>query len=125
MDMYATLTAMDDGRDTFDLYDPAAYADYETNKNDPVTVPRLEGEHRPKRPVIPFPDNMAVARPVGKKEIQHNPAAEKSLKVEWDRLRSINTWAEDKVREWRGVRRELGPGVINHVGRIFEFCVEK
>ena len=86
--------------------------------------PRLTGEHRPLHPRIRFPENLAVARPVGRKEIESTPKAEEALIKEWGRLRAIRTWLEDQVQEWSVVRRELGPGVINHVGRIFEICVE-
>ena len=53
------------------------------------------------------------------------PAAEASLVTEWNRLRAIQTWDEAQVQEWSAVRRSLGKDELNHVGRIFEICVEQ
>eukprot|EP00975_Prorocentrum_lima_P056058 11752556-Prorocentrum_lima.AAC.1 len=86
----------------------------------------MQGEHRPRTPEIPFPENLFVARSVRRQEIVQNPDAQAALKKEWDRLRKIQTWDESKVREWRDVRAEAQrAGKIVHVGRIFEICVEK
>eukprot|EP00975_Prorocentrum_lima_P049490 10353594-Prorocentrum_lima.AAC.1 len=42
----------------------------------------------------------AVARSCSIKEALTNPKAKAALDKEWDRLRSIHTWDENKVREW-------------------------
>ncbi len=68
----------------------------------------------------------AVARSVTKKEAAGNPDAQAALDKEWDRLRKIRTWEEDKVREWKDVEREAKASRTTiHVGRLFAICVEK
>ncbi|MFM7988774.1 MAG: hypothetical protein ACKPKO_56615, partial [Candidatus Fonsibacter sp.] len=46
------------------------------------------------------PDNLCVARPVGKHEIERTPAAKMAMKKEWGRLRSKHVWDEDHPRDW-------------------------
>ena len=46
-----------------------------------------------------LPEHALVARPVGKKEREHNPVAKAAMKAEWARLRSKNTWDESVIRE--------------------------
>ena len=124
--MYAAMTADPSDPYGLSLYDPRAYGDYDPSAENPVSYPVMHGEHGPKYPNIRFPENLlGVVRPVGRKEIQSTPKAEESLVTEWTRLRKINTWEEDKVMESSQVRKSLCPGVINHVGRIFEICAEK
>eukprot|EP00969_Alexandrium_andersonii_P102313 4515826-Alexandrium_andersonii.AAC.1 len=50
----------------------------------------LRGEHRPKKPGIPFPESLLVARPVNRAEVLQKPKAQAALRKEWDRLRAIN-----------------------------------
>ena len=67
-----------------------------------------------------------VARLVSKKERLENPDARASLAKEWNRLRKINTWNEDLVREWSDVAADARQsGTKVHVGRIFDICVER
>ena len=77
-------------------------------------------------PLIAFPFNAAVARPVSKAEIRSNPKAEAALQKEWANLRKAGCWDESVVREWQDVAREARTKDVKaHVGRIFEICVEK
>ena len=68
-------------------------------------IPRMPlGEDYPMSPreKIGFPsclDNLCVARPVGKAEIDRTPAAKASMQKEWDRLRSRFVWDEQNPRE--------------------------
>eukprot|EP00975_Prorocentrum_lima_P021787 4589902-Prorocentrum_lima.AAC.1 len=48
----------------------------------------------------------AVARTCSLKEADNNPKARAALDKEWERLRSINTWDESTVREWKDVARD-------------------
>jgi len=67
-----------------------------------------------------------VARPVGRQEVESNPAAKTALKKEIDALRDLRAWEEDKVLEWASVRDSARwDGRRVHVGRIFGFVVEK
>eukprot|EP00969_Alexandrium_andersonii_P109718 4839906-Alexandrium_andersonii.AAC.1 len=89
------------------MCDPADYADaaeYAAIAENLRTLPPKK-RHRRKIPTCAFPENLFVARPVGKKEILENPKAQAALKVEWDRLRSIGTWDEAAVEEWSVVRK--------------------
>ena len=57
-------------------------------------MPLNEGRssvHREKIGLPPCLDNMCVARPLGKAEIDRNPAVKASMQKEWDRLRSTPT----------------------------------
>eukprot|EP00975_Prorocentrum_lima_P058500 12271059-Prorocentrum_lima.AAC.1 len=70
--------------------------------------------------------NAAVARTCSLKEADKNPKARAALDKEWERLKSINTWDESTVREWRDVAKDArfkGEGA--HVGRVFAILVEK
>ena len=66
--------------------------------------------HRDKLGTSPYPDNLCVARLVGKAEIEKTPAAMEAVKKEWDRLRSKYVWDEDHPREWDDVRVEARRG---------------
>ena len=57
-------------------------------------------------------DNLCVARPVGKHEIERTPAAKLAMKKEWDRLRSKNVWDEDHPRDWDEVRSDARRGGV-------------
>jgi hypothetical protein len=82
--------------------------------------------HRDKLGLPPCPDNLCVARPVGKAEIDRTPAAKASMKKEWDRLRSKMVWDEQHPREWDEVRSEAKRGGYTvHMGYLFGICVEK
>ena len=86
----------------------------------------LPSGHRLRQPPERLPFNALVARPVGKKEATENPNAAAALQKEWDRLRAIGCWNEDKVRPWSEVAKEArDKGEKQHVGRIFAICVEK
>eukprot|EP00975_Prorocentrum_lima_P054829 11494204-Prorocentrum_lima.AAC.1 len=75
---------------------------------------------------MPVQLSSAVARSCSLKEALSNPKAKAALDREWDRLRSINTWNENEVREWSEVaqkaRHSSSPA---HMGRIFAILVEK
>ena len=100
---------------------------------DIVVLPALSaspeiGQHRCKvlqahlHPVI----HAMVARPVGRKEIESNADAQKSIDVEWHNLESKGAWDYNTVREWSQVVKEAkGKSEKVHVGKIFEICVEK
>ena len=100
---------------------------------DVVVLPALlanpdVGQHRCKvlqahlRPVI----HAMVARPVGRKEIESNADAQKSIDVEWHNLESKGAWGYKTVREWSQVVKEAkGRSEKVHVGKMFEICVEK
>ena len=62
--------------------------------------------HREQIGLSLYPDNLCVARPVGKAAIDKTPAAKEAMRKEWDRLRSKYVWDEDHPREWDGVRAE-------------------
>ena len=51
-----------------------------------------------------------------------NPKAKEATDAEWGRLRTMHTWDEYDVHEWRDMQARLEK---SHVGRIFEICVEK
>ena len=100
---------------------------------DIVVLPALSanpeiGQHRCKvlqahlHPVI----HAMVARPVGRKEIESNADAQKSIDVEWHNLECKGAWDYNTVREWSQVVKEAkGRSEKVHVGKIFETCVEK
>ena len=118
--VYAAMAADPNDPYGLSLWDPRQYGDFDQHASYEFGEQANScSAHRPKYPKIRFPENLGVARPVGRKEIQSTPLAEASLVTEWDRLRSIRTWEEKEVQEWSDVRKKLGPGVINHVGRIF------
>ena len=67
-----------------------------------------------------------VARPVSKKERLESAGARAFLGKEWSRLRTIDTWNEQGVREWFDVAAKARKsGTKVHVARIFDICVEK
>ena len=89
---------------------------------------RAPSEHRPKTAIRAFPFNACIARSVTKAEIAREPAAQKTMQVEWDRLRHKGVWDESKVREWDDVAAEaraVGNGVRANLGYLFGICVEK
>ena len=82
-------------------------------------------KHRDQMKTIIF-FNLAVARPVGRKEYWSNPKAQTSLDAEWDHHISQGIWLMDKVREWRDVANEaVRKDETIHVGRLHENCTEK
>ena len=91
-----------------------------------MPVAQQDETHREKNELFAFPVDVCVARPVGKAEIQKEPAALESLLKEWSKLRTAKVWDESKVREWADVAAEARKKDAKaHVGRIFEICVEK
>ena len=71
-------------------------------------------------------DNLCVARPVGKVEVDRAPAAKASMQKEWDRLRSKFVWDKHHPREWDEVRSEAERGGYTvHMGYLFGICCEK
>ena len=80
----------------------------------------LPAKHRPKVPDHHFPFNALVARPVGKKEIQTTPAAQKALDTEWEKLVKAGVWDEQHPREWSDLSAEARKSDRTvHVGRVF------
>ena len=87
--------------------------------------------HRPKEAMPLF--NACVARPVSAKEIAAVPKAQAAKQAEWDRLRSVKqpdgqlgAWEESEVQElWRVKKQAKDDNVNLHIGRIFDFVVEK
>ena len=73
------------------------------------------------------PTNKAmVTRPIKKDELRQNKGAQAAVEQEWLRLRRMNTWVEDDVREWHEVSKEAkAAGETIHVGRLFLIIVEK
>ena len=53
-----------------------------------------------------FPFNACVARPVPPKEVAKTPKAREALSKEWGRLRAMQCWEENKVRELADVLAE-------------------
>jgi hypothetical protein len=45
---------------------------------------------------------------VDRKEVKANPAADKAIQQEWDRLRARNAWDEENPRERDDVPRRPG-----------------
>ena len=81
--------------------------------------------HREKLEPPIFP-GACVCRPVDRKEVKANPAAEKATQQEWDRFRAGKAWDEENPREWDEVAKEARQRKIEvHVGMIFGFVVEK
>jgi hypothetical protein len=62
-------------------------------------------KHREKLEPPIFP-GAGVCRPVDRKEVKANPAAEKAIQQEWDRLRARRAWDEENPREWKVVAKE-------------------
>eukprot|EP00969_Alexandrium_andersonii_P277800 12279961-Alexandrium_andersonii.AAC.1 len=66
------------------LYHSGDYAD-----RPPPCGPWVQGEHRPRIPEIPFPENLFVARSVRRQDIVHDPEAQAALRKEWGMLLSL------------------------------------
>ena len=67
-----------------------------------------------------MPDNLCVARPVGKAEIERTPAAKAAMKKEWDRLRSQDVQDESASRKSDDVRVEAkSKGCAAHMGNVW------
>ena len=62
-----------------------------------------EDPHRCKRPMASFGLPAAVARPVGKKELEGSEEAKFERTKEWARLRRKKVWDESTVQEWSAV----------------------
>ncbi|MFM7981987.1 MAG: hypothetical protein ACKPKO_21980, partial [Candidatus Fonsibacter sp.] len=72
------------------------------------------------------PENLCVARLVGKNEIERSPAAKLAMQKEWDCLRSKNVWDENHPRDWDEVRSDarLG-GYTVHMGYVLVFALKR
>ena len=90
-----------------------------------------EDPHRCKRPMASFGLPAAVARPVGKKELEGSEEAKFERTKEWARLRRKKVWDESTVQEWSAVaerarqRKKKDPNYTIHMGRLFGICVQK
>ena len=81
--------------------------------------------HRDKIAANSLPDNLCVARPVGKAAIETTPAAKDVMQNALDRLRSKDGWDDAHPREWDEVRAEAQKsGVTVRMGYLFGICVE-
>ena len=73
-----------------------------------------------------YPFDLAVARPVSRKEIATSDEAEKAEQREWNRLRDRKVWDESVIRDWFDVQREYqNKGQKVHLAFVFGICVEK
>ncbi|MCP4189689.1 MAG: hypothetical protein GY768_03565, partial [Planctomycetaceae bacterium] len=80
--------------------------------------------HREKN--LPPLFHAAVARPVNRRELALNQAAQIAMKKEWRRLRTKYVWDETIVRERADVARDARIGGYEvHMGYLFGICVEK
>ena len=90
-----------------------------------------EDPHRCKRPMASFGLPAAVARPVGKKELEGSEEAKFERTKEWARLKRKKVWDESTVQEWSAVaerarqRKKKDPNYTIHMGRLFGICVQK
>ena len=75
-----------------------------------------------------------VAKPVPRKEWQHNATATVSIDAQWAKLRAADdgkgTWDESVVRNYWDIQREAKQklettGVHTHFGTLFDLCVVK
>jgi hypothetical protein len=67
-----------------------------------------------------------VARPVGKQEIEREPAARAARDKEWANLWQGDVWDASTVREWGDVSREAQKtNRTIHLGRLFGIMVQK
>ena len=86
----------------------------------------LDEAHRHKNPISTYGLPACVARPVGKKEIEQEPAAQLAVQKEWDRLWKKHVWDASTVREWTDVAAKARDEKKEiHMGRLFGICVEK
>ena len=82
--------------------------------------------HREKIVVNSIPDNLCVACPVGKADIERTLAANVAMNKEWDRLRSKDVWDEAYPRDWDEARAEAQKsGVTVQMGYMFGMCVQR
>ena len=73
----------------------------------------------PRLPIHELFDDVraAVARPVGQKEILSDPAAQKALDIEWEKLEKKKAWMYETVCEWTDVvKRVKQSGTKAHIG---------
>ena len=98
-----------------------------------ITVPampcRSAGDeqqvHRDKSARKHFPVNLAVARPVSKKELRSNPKAKAAMDAEWAKLEEAGVW-DMEVKCWFEIAAEARrTGKKVHVGALFDICTEK
>ena len=75
-------------------------------------------------------DYAAVARAVGRKELENTPRRNKHSKREWGKLRNIGgkgvgAWDESEVLEWDEIKKKCPDLFQIHVVSFHEVCVEK
>ena len=104
--------------------------DYETEENEHATVTHVDRQedssaHRHKNHQALF-HAAAVARPVGKKELEATPKARDSRDKEWKKLWEKKVRDYDGWEDWDKVsNRARKDGRKIHIGRLFGICVEK
>lgn len=70
--------------------------------------------------------NVAVSRPVGRKEMMHDPDARASMQKEWKGQRDSGAYDFSIVREYDEVVKEAKRNKTEiHMARIHGICVEK
>ena len=71
------------------------------------------------RSFIPIYIQLFMHWPVGRKEMESNPGAQKSIDVEWNNLESKGAWGYNTVRKWPQVAKEAkSRGEKVHVGNL-------
>ena len=118
--------SIDSDEDNFNPHDHAPLYTQDGVPAMPVVPP--SGVHNEHNPSFAAPFNAAVARTVGRKEVQTTPEAQAACKKEWQRLRDKRAWLENKesVREWSTIAAQARrAGNTIHLGRIFCICTEK
>ena len=83
----------------------------------------MKFQHRPGQKT-PFIYSACVAKPITRKEWKLIPKAMEAMDKEWDKLRALRCWEEDKVMEFTELRKKEWGKTI-HVARIFDICVIK
>ncbi len=83
--------------------------------------------HREKieeEPWNPFQGWAMISRPVRKAELMKEPAAQRAVQLEWEKLRKAECWDEVHVREWVEVSAEAKMYTENlHVARLVDTCM--
>ena len=88
----------------------AAYAADNDNDHIPAMpcIKRKKPRHRTKNNVSSLHGlfDAAVARPVGRRELEQQSNAQEARDKEWNRLRDRKVWDETFIRHWHDVARE-------------------
>ncbi len=79
--------------------------------------------HREKleeKPLNPFQGWAMISRPVRKAELLKEPAAQRAVHLEWDKLRKSECWDESHVREWVDVSADskMNGDKVSTSGRV-------